>query len=133
MGERLAHGKRLKRVAFLRIKRLAVAAVRSGSRTGRTGVRTMQPPSCTVTVSWSPTFYAGEIHQGGVEDDALGVSDFGDGLGHEGNTTSYRRGGKRGEVTRRRARLWRGKPAVARGYRVARERRVGTAKQKLIR
>ena len=28
-------------------------------------------------------FYAGEIHQGGVENDALGISNLGNGLGHD--------------------------------------------------
>jgi len=56
MNERTTHESRLKSEEFLRIKRFAVAPARAGSIAGRTGVSTIDPPSCTVTVSWSPTF-----------------------------------------------------------------------------
>ena len=56
MRERFAHERRLNKAAFFRIKRFAVVPALAGSRVGWTGVRTIDPPSCRVTVSLSPTF-----------------------------------------------------------------------------
>jgi len=56
MCEQFAHESRLNKVAFFRINRLEVAAAFAGSKVGLTGVRTIDPPSCTVTVNLSPTF-----------------------------------------------------------------------------
>src|SRR6202035_4127619 len=49
------HDSRRNSSAFFLIKRLAVAAALSGVMTGRTGVRTMEPPSCRLMLTWSPT------------------------------------------------------------------------------
>src|SRR5204863_9740726 len=46
--------KRLKSAEFFLIKRFAAAAAFFESTAGRIGVSTMDPPSCTVTLSWSP-------------------------------------------------------------------------------
>jgi len=51
-----AQDKRLKSAEFLLINRLAAAPAFFGSIAGRIGVKTIEPPSCRVTVTWSPTF-----------------------------------------------------------------------------
>lgn len=56
MDNCFAQDKRLKSAEFFLINRLAAALAFFGSRAGRTGVKTIDPPSCTVTVTWSPTF-----------------------------------------------------------------------------
>lgn len=54
MNQWFAQDKRLKSVEFFLINRLAAAPAFFGSIAGRTGVKTIEPPSCTVTVTWSP-------------------------------------------------------------------------------
>ena len=49
--ECLAQESRLKRAAFILIKRLAVVAAVSGSIAGWIGVRTIEPPVWTVTLT----------------------------------------------------------------------------------
>jgi hypothetical protein len=56
MNNCFAQDKRLKSAEFFLINRLAAAPAFFGSIAGRTGVKTIEPPSCTVTVTWSPTF-----------------------------------------------------------------------------
>jgi hypothetical protein len=56
MANCFAQDKRLKSAEFFLISRFAAAPAFFGSIVGRTGVKTIEPPSCTVTVTWSPTF-----------------------------------------------------------------------------
>jgi hypothetical protein len=56
MASCFAHDNRLKSAEFFSINRLATAAASLGWIAGRMGVKTIDPPSCTVTVTWSPTF-----------------------------------------------------------------------------
>src|SRR5690348_3332896 len=49
------HDSRRNSSEFFLIRRLAVAAALAGVMTGRTGVKTIAPPSCTVMFTWSPT------------------------------------------------------------------------------
>src|SRR6266705_7179786 len=50
-----AQDKRLNKAEFFRINRRAAAAAVFGWMVGCIGVKTMEPPSCTVTVTRSPT------------------------------------------------------------------------------
>ena len=50
MAKRFAHDNRLKSAEFFLIKRLAAAAALDWIA-GRIGVKTIEPPSCTVTVT----------------------------------------------------------------------------------
>src|ERR1039457_7438522 len=55
MGERPLHDSRRNSSAFFLIKRFAAAAAFCGVMTERTGVNTMEPPSCRLMLTWSPT------------------------------------------------------------------------------
>src|ERR1035441_10882016 len=55
MREWPLHDSRRNSSAFFLIKRFAAAAAFSGVMTGRTGVNTMEPPSCRLMLTWSPT------------------------------------------------------------------------------
>jgi hypothetical protein len=50
------HASRRNNSAFFLIKRLAVPAALAGVMSGRTGVSTIEPPSCTLMLTRSPTF-----------------------------------------------------------------------------
>lgn len=51
MAKRFAHDNRLKSTEFFLINRLAATAASLDWMTGRIGVKTIEPPSCTVTVT----------------------------------------------------------------------------------
>ena len=80
--ERLIQERRLKSFAFFLINRFAVLLAASASIAGWMGVKTMEPPRVYGDVDLVSNFHAGEIHERGIKDDALGIANLGDGLGH---------------------------------------------------